>query len=220
MIGRRSAAALLATGAVLGTAACTSGRAAGPPSPSVRTQTVEITRTPPPLPTFTPAAFTDVPPLPPGRPAPRGETDRACPYIRTGLNETSGGGLNVADIEGDRIYRTTVLTGDKPVGCRFYFYAPPYEAVAEIRARTFATALEAHNALVLTAREGTEPISAPNIRPGVDGISFRTRFFAQDGANDWAFAFAEARTLVVVRTQRSDTSRNAVYLGTAIMSMF
>ncbi len=217
---RRVCAALLALAAAGAPAACTGGSAGGSASPSVHTETVQLTRTPAPVRTFTPTPFAYVHTLPPGRSVPKGEADRACPYIRTGLNETSGGGVNVADIEGDRIYRTTVLTADKPVGCRFYFYAPPYEAVAEIRARTFPTAAEAHNALVLTARLGTEPLSAPNVRPGVDGISFRTKFFADDGARDWAFAFAKGRTLVVVRTQRSDTSRNAVYLGTAIIGKF
>jgi hypothetical protein len=161
-----------------------------------------------------------VKPLPPGHRTRKGEKDGKCPYIKSGLNETSGGGVNLADIEGDRVYRTTVLTKYKPVGCRFYFYAPPYEAVAEIRPRTFATATEAFNAMILTARTGHELITERNFVAGVTGICFRTRFFGPDHRRDWAFAFAKGRVMVVIYTQRSDTSRNAVYLAKAIAKKF
>src|SRR5690348_4397225 len=164
-----------------------------------------------------------VAPLPFGAKTPKGEVERRCPYIRTGLNEDQsygGNGDNVADIEGDRIYRTTVLTGFKPVGCRWYFYAPPYEAIADIEPHRFATARNAHDALVLTARLGTEEISNPSFAPGVDGILYRTTFFGQDGRRDWAFAFAKGRVLVVVHTQRKDTSLNAFLLGQAVVGKF
>jgi hypothetical protein len=201
-------------------AGCTSsGSSTGPTSPTI-TRTQTLTRTPTAAPTFTPAPAATVQPLAPGQQPGQGEVDKTCPYIRPGLNQDSGGGVNVADIEGDRVYRTTVLNRLKPAGCRFYFYAPPYEAVADIQPRLFATATAAHNALVLTAQAGTEQISEPNFVPGVDGICYRTKFFGADGQQDWAFAFAKGKLLVVVHTQRKDTSRNAFYLGKAIVGEF
>lgn len=184
------------------------------------TRTLTGTRPPTGGPGFTPAPARTVPPLAPGQQPRKGEVDRACPYIRTGLNEGPGGGVNLADIEGDRVYRTTVLTGYKPVGCRFYFYAPPYEAIADIRPRIFDSATSAHNALVLTAQAGTEQVSEPNFVKGVDGIAYRTKFFGADGRKDWAFAFAKGKVLVIVHMQQSDTSRNAFYLGKAIVGKF
>jgi hypothetical protein len=159
-------------------------------------------------------------PLPPGSTAPKGEKDRPCPYIRAGLNVDGGGGVNLADLEGDRVYRTTVLSGYHPVGCRFYFYAPPYEAIADIRPRRFATEVAAHNAMVLTARTGHELITERDFVRGVDGICFRTKFFGEDGARDWAFVFAKGPTMVAVYTQRTDTSRNALYIAKAIAGKF
>jgi hypothetical protein len=191
---------------------------AGPqPSPSsVRTRTV--TRSAPgsrPPVLIPPAA--SVSPLPPGRPAPAGERNGHCPYLRTGLDQTANRGVNLADLEGDRVYRTTLLLRDHPVGCRFYFYAPPYEAVAEIAARRLASTRIAYDAMVRTARSGREPIPERDFVPGVTGILYRTRFFGPDGRRDWAFAFADGRLLVVVRTQRSDTSRSALDIGRAVV---
>ena len=192
-------------------------------NPVISTTTTTTTRTSTqPATPYHPKPDRAVAPLPYGAKAPKGEVDKRCPYIKTGLNQDSSyvPGTNVADIEGDRIYRTTVLTRLPPVGCRLYFYAPPYEAVADILPRTFKTALDAHNALVLTARLGTEPISKPSFVAGVDGILYRTTFFAQDGHRDWAFAFAKGKVLVVVHTQRTDTSLNAFDLGKAIVGKF
>jgi len=210
--------AIVAVGLVL-IGGCSSSTTVDDP---VITTTVTSTSAPPP-PAFHPTADRAVAPLPSGAKAPKGQIDKRCPYIRTGLNQDNsygGSGVNVADIEGDRIYRTTVLTTYKPVGCRFYFFAPPYEAVADIQPRTFATAAEAHDALVLTARLGSEPISKPSFVRGVDGVLYRTAFFGQDGKRDWAFAFAKGRVLVVVHTQRKDTSLNAFDLGKAIVGKF
>jgi hypothetical protein len=203
---------------VLVLAGCTSS---GTPSPSTSTNTRTVTDTATPSgSTFTPAPARAVRPLPPGVKPHRGERERRCPYIRTGLNQDSGGGVNVADIEGDRIYRTTVITTDHPVGCRFYFYAPPYEAVADIRPTTFATSTDAFNAMVRTAEAGRNQITERNFVPGVTGICYQTRFFGPDGRRDWAFVFAKGKVMVVVHTQRSDTSRNALYLGKAIAGKF
>jgi hypothetical protein len=159
-------------------------------------------------------------PLAPGSKPRRGEREKRCPYLRTGLNQDAGGGVNMADLEGDRIYRTTVLTRYRPVGCRFYFYAPPYEAVADIRPRTFASAGDAYDAMILTARTGRNLITAKGFVPGLVGISFQTRYFGPDHRRDWAFVFAKGKVMVAIYTQRSDTSRNAVYIAKAIAGKF
>jgi hypothetical protein len=208
---------LLATLAITG---CTSSAGSPAPSTSTVTHTVTGTRTPTPASTFTPEPAATVRPLAPGAKVRAGEKQRRCPYIRSGLNEDAGGGVNLADLEGDRVYRTTVLTRYHPVGCRFYFYAPPYEAVADIRPFTFPTPTEAYNAMVLTARAGRNPIPQRNFIDGLTGISFQTRYFGPDGRHDWAFVFAKGKVMVAVYTQRSDTSRNAVYIARAIAAKF
>jgi hypothetical protein len=182
-----------------------------------------VTRTRSPQPdTFQPPRARFVRPLPPGTRPAKGEKDHRCPYIKTGLNQDYdySGGVNLADLEGDRVYRTTVLTKHHPVGCRFYFYAPPYEAIAEIRPFTLASTQAARDAMILTARTGKELITERGFVEGLVGISFRTKFFRQDGPGDWAFVFAKGRRMVIVYTQRSDTSRNALYIARAIAKKF
>jgi hypothetical protein len=200
-------------------AACTPS-AAPAPQDTTRVHTVVGTRTPTPSVAFTPEAVATVNPLEPGAEPRTGENERRCPYIRTGLNQDTGRGVNVADLEGDRIYRTTVLTRYRPVGCRFYFYAPPYEAVADIRPHRFPSATAAYNAMVLTARTGRHQITERNFAKGLVGISFQTRYFGPDGRRDWAFVFAKGNVMIAVHTQRSDTSRNAVYIARAIAGRF
>jgi hypothetical protein len=178
------------------------------------------TRTPRPSVAFTPEDVTTVHPLEPDAKPRTGEREERCPYIRTGLNQDAGSGVNLADLEGDRIYRTTVLTTYRPAGCRFYFYAPPYEAVADIRPHRFASATAAYNAMVLTARTGRHQITERNFAKGLVGISFQTRYFRPDARRDWAFVFAKGKVMVAVYTQRSDTSRNAVYIARAIAGRF
>jgi hypothetical protein len=170
------------------------------------------------LASFTPAPARTVAPLPPGRTAPRGEREARCPYIASTPQQDAR--VNVADIVGSHVYRTTLLTSLRPAGCRFYFYAPPYEAIADIVPRTFGTATEANNAMVLTARAGTAAQGHPDIVPGVDAVTFRTRFFGPDGARDWACGFAAGSTLVLVHTQRADTSYSALLLAKAIAPRF
>jgi hypothetical protein len=201
--------------------ACTSSAHSTPaptsPPPSQRTRTVVETRTPTPSTTFTPAPVTSVRPLRPGQPAPKGEKNARCPYIRSGLDEDPTRAPNVADIEGNRVYRTTVLTTRTPVGCRFYFEYGDHEAVTDIVPTTFAGAADAHNALVRTAQAGRGVTAYPHFAPGVDGISYQTRFYGPDGDRDWAFAFAKGRVLVVVHTNQDNNSLSARLLGRAIV---
>jgi hypothetical protein len=208
---------LVALGAVAG---CTSGAPA--PAHSTVTQTISEThtRTLAPSVTFTPAPATSVRPLPDGAKPHRGETEKTCPYIKAGLDQQPTSGANVADIEGDRVYRTTVLTSYKPVGCRFYFAYAAHEAVADILPRTFRTAGQAHDAMVLTAAAGRHAESEPNFVAGVDGIRFQTRFYGPDGNKDWAFVFAKGRVMVVVHTQQNNASLNAQLLAEAVVGKF
>jgi hypothetical protein len=212
--GRRAAAAGWLLAAAFPLAGCGSG-APAPPSTSVVTDTVTTTLS---ASTFRPAPPTSVAPLPPGATPPAGEAERSCPYIATTPEQNRQ--TNVADIVGSHVYRTTVLTESRPVGCRFYFYAPPYNAVADIEARTFTSDLEARNAMVRTGETGQQAIGQPDLAPGVPGIAFRTEFYGPDGGRDWACAFAAGPVLVVVHTQRADTAATAVYLAQAVAAHF
>jgi hypothetical protein len=207
--------ALLPLGALsLVLAACTSG-SAGPADTRTRDSTVHstVTKTTQPPQTFAPAPASTLAPLAPGQRPSAGAVEKACPYI---VSSQDQGPNSLADLEGDRVYRTTVLTGMNPVGCRFYFYAPPYEAIAEIATRTFASRLAAHDAMVLTGQAGTEVAGKPGIVPGVDAVLYRTKFFGPDSARDWACVFAKGKVMVTVRTQRTDTSLNALLIAQAI----
>jgi hypothetical protein len=210
--------------ALLGGVVLTIALSSCTPKEHVVTTTTETTvhatvteTTPGPSPTFKPKPATTLPPLVPGQQPAAGEVEKACPYI---LSTQDQGPNSMADLEGDRVYRTTVLTTMKPVGCRFYFYAGPYEAIAEITTRTFPTSGEAHDAIVLTSRTGTAAEGKPSIVPGVDAVVYRTKFFGPDGDRDWACVFAKGKVMVVVRTQRFDTSLNAVLIAQAIAPKF
>ena len=188
---------------------------------SLTTRTiVETVTSTPPADTFTPAPATSVHPLPPSAKPRKGEVEKSCPYIKAGLDIQPTSGPNVADIEGDRIYRQTVLTTLHPVGCRFYFWAPPFEATADILPRTFATATAAHNAMVRTAEAGRNAQARAGFVPGIDGILYQTRFFGPDGEADWAFVFAKGRVMVVVHTQQTNSPLNAELLAKAIAGKF
>lgn len=212
--------ALAALAFALAIAGCSSGGAQPRPT-SPATHTIVQTVTPPPASiTYTPAPATSVHPLPPGAKPRAGEVAKPCPYIKAGLNQEPASGPNVADIEGDRIYRTTILTRLQPVGCRFYFYAPPYEAVADIVPTTFPSARAAHNAMVLTAQAGRRAQARPDFVAGVDGILYQTRFFGRDHGADWAFVFAKGPVMVVVHTQQTNSPLNAELLAKAVVNRF
>ena len=205
---------------LLALAACTSSHPVVTTTDRVTNDhTVTGTRPPKP-PNYQPPAPKFVHPLPPGAKPPAGEKDDPCPYIRPGLDIGSDTGVNLADVEGDRVYRQTVLTKLHPVGCRFYFYAPPYPAEAAIEPHTFATPTAAYNAMILTARTGRNLITEKNFVRGVTGICFQTKFFADDGDRDWAFVFAKGKTMVVVHAFQTNTSRNALYIAKAIAKKF
>lgn len=208
-IGRRrppvgGPAALALTGAltvVFGLAGCSSasGPADPPPSTRVITRTETVAPSAP-----VPPTLTAVPPLVPGAAPPAGQREQSCPYLASGT---------VADIVGSHVYRTT--TGDQE--CRFFFYAAPYNAVADIVQTTYGSAADAVTAMtVLASAPGREGRRQPGIGPGIDGALFRAPLVAADDGRDWACAFTAGATLVVVRTQRTDTSQPALDLATAV----
>jgi hypothetical protein len=217
---RRRPAVLVVLPVLALLAACTSSTSA-PPSPTVTgTRTVVQTRPATPVSTYTPPPARSAQPLSPGARPPRGAKAAVCPYIKAGLDQQPTSAPNVADIEGDRVYRTVVLTDRKPVGCAFYFWAPPFEAIADILPTTFPTADDAYDAMVRTADAGSEQIAEPDFVPGVNGVRYRTRFFGPDGARDWAFVFAKGKIMVVVHTQQNNVSINAQLLGQAVVDKF
>jgi hypothetical protein len=212
-MGRVCALALVGAAILAG---CTSGRSA-PGTTTERTVVQTLTRTP--SPSFTPSPARTVRPLTPNAAPAAGEVEKRCPYIASTPAENAA--VNVADIEGDHVYRTTVLTKSTPVGCRFYFYAGAFEAIADIVPRRFATPLDAHNAMVLTSTQtGTQAQGKANIVPGVDAVLFRTKFFGPDGDRDWACVFAKGAVMVIVHTQRTDQSLSALLLAKALAPKF
>jgi hypothetical protein len=201
--------------AAVGLTACTGGATDNPTVTSTVDETITstVTHTPSAGATFKPKPATTVAPLPPGQAPAAGEVEKACPYI---LSSQDQGPVSMADLEGDRVYRTTVLTGMKPVGCRFYFWSDRYQAIAEIATQTFPSSRAAHDAMVLTAQAGKNAQGYPNLLKGIDAVSYQTKFLGGDGDNDWACVFAKGKLMVTVRTQRIDTSLNARLIAEAI----
>lgn len=206
--------------AALTLAGCTSAGTTAPSSAgSTVTSTATATRTNDTGTEYQPPKASYAPRLSAGGDVPDGEKKGRCPYIRAGKDEDPTSEPNVADIGGSRVKLTTTLPAYTPVGCRFY-YEYGRDAVADILPTTFATALQARNAMIRTGEAGKQTSGVPGIAPGVDGVSYRTRFERGDGDNDWAFAFAEGKVMVVVHTRETRASFNAVNLAKAIVAEF
>jgi hypothetical protein len=203
-------AALLLTGCV------PSKPAPGPTSTIVETlvSTVHATSA---APSYTPPPAHSVAPLAPGVAPAKGEVEKSCPYI---ASTPEAGPNSVADIVGSHVLRTTVLTTTHPVGCRFYFYAGPYQAIADIVPHRFGSAAAAYAAMLATAAAGTSESGRSDIVPGVDAVLYRTRFFGPDGPRDWACVFAAGATMVVVHTQSDNTSFSALRLAQVVAPRF
>lgn len=195
-------AAVLSAAALL-LAACSSRSAPDvPPSTRVvtRIETVHSTATAP-----VPPALAVVPPLTPGAAPPAGQRERACPYLAA---------AQVADTVGSHVYRTTT----DATGCRFFFYAAPYNAVADVMVTTYASASDATTAMTaLASVPGRDGRGQDGIGPGVSGVLFRAPLVPADGGRDWACAFTSGARLAVVRTQRTDISQPALDLATALV---
>jgi hypothetical protein len=219
LVSRTAVAAVLATTAVIALAGCSAkSGSSGPPVSSDVTVTQTITSTPPPVPSssgpFVPAPAASVAALGSAHaPMPAGEVEAACPYISND---------DLAAKEGDHVYRTSNLTTLTPVGCRFYFYAGPFEAIADIAPMTFATDVDAYNAMVATGAAGTGTIGVKDLITGVDAVLYKTQFYGPDTAKggDWACAFAKGKVMVVVHTQQTNVSFNARALATQLAPKF
>jgi len=159
-----------------------------------------------------PLALSTVTPLGPQQSPQSGEIEGVCPYIASTPDQNPT--VNVADIEGDHVYRTTVLKKMKPVGCRFYFYAGPYEAIADFTTYRYSSDVTAHNVLVKTVTKDKKAFETA-IKGTNLSYAFRAPFFGPDGGNDWACIFQKGTLLVLVRTQQP-ISFNAVQLAKAI----
>jgi hypothetical protein len=190
---------------------------ASAPSTTQITEIQTITRapsTPASSAPYVPAPATTVAPLGQAKaPMPAGSVEGTCPYISN---------TDLANAEGDHVYRTATLTTLTPVGCRFYFYSAPYEAIADILPMTFPTATEAYNARGATGAAGTGTLGVKDLIPGVDGVLYKTAFLGPDAAKggDWACAFAKGKVMVVVHTEQTNVSFNARQIATLIAAKF
>jgi hypothetical protein len=196
-VGARIAAAVLALGCAVGLSSCTGSHL--PSTDSTVTET--ITRTHIPSESAVPGAT--VASLAPNDAPAKGQVERKCPYIGSNFTDPTP---NAADDEGNRVYRTTVITTMNPVGCRFYFWAPPYNAIADIVTVRYSTPTQAHDAMIATGNAGKATEAIPELVAGVPAVLFRTRFYGPDGEADWACAFAKGSVLVIVHTERRDSS--------------
>ena len=208
---RRLLLVTAATASCVLLAGCTSG-SGQPDTTQTITNTISVTQSTTAPGKEKPIAFATVTPLPPGQAPAAGEVEKACPYIASTPEQNPD--VNVADIEGDHVYRTTVLTRMKPQGCRFYFYAGPFEAIADITTHAYANSVTAHNTLVKTVSKDKKAFKV-SIPTSQLAYVFRAAFFGQDGGNDWACIFQKGKILVVVRTQQP-ISFNARALAQAI----
>ncbi|HET6210201.1 MAG TPA: hypothetical protein VFD94_07455 [Jatrophihabitans sp.] len=129
------------------------------------------------------------------------EVDGSCPYISSQA---------FANGEGDRVGRVTVLQ-TKPVGCRFYFQYDDSAVIGEIDLDTFATATQAYNAMVLSAKGHPEVQSDPAIGNGA--VAFQRDL---QGTRTWQCVFAKGTVVVTVRTRQPDPALNAFNLAREI----
>jgi hypothetical protein len=146
----------------------------------------------------------------------------SCPLLTSG---------DAAEIGGMRLARVQVLKrGTSVAGCRFYAIQGSYLAesehlpgpnqpVIDFTSSRYATELDAHNALAEISTRGSDQNQYP-IAKGVVGVAYRTRFDPQDGNRDWAVGFNKGKTLVVLRTARSDSSYTAVQLAQAVYARY
>jgi hypothetical protein len=124
-----------------------------------------------------------------------------CPYISSKA---------FADGEGSRVGRVTLLQ-TKPVGCRFYFLNDASTVVGEIDVARFATATQAYNAMVVSAKGHPEVQSDPSI--GAGSVAYLTPL---QGTRTWQCVFAKGTSVVTVRTRQPYPALNAFTLARAI----
>jgi hypothetical protein len=132
------------------------------------------------------------------------ETEADCPYID---NTTA------ADLEGNRIGKTTVLNTTPP-GCRFYFAYDLSHMTLQITTQVFDDPIDANNAMVTAAEAGSNAASVTGIGDGA--ALYQTSFYPPDGPNDWACTFIKGNVMVTVNTDQTTPSTNARNLAEAI----
>jgi hypothetical protein len=140
------------------------------------------------------ASPTIVTSAPPGVPV---ETEADCPYINA---------QDAEDLEGNRVGKVTTVS-TVPVGCNFYFAYGDGHVTLQIQIQNFKSQVEAYNAMVATG--GTGAIGVPGLVPGIDAVLYQTTFYAPDGNQDWACAFATKLLIVIVKTDQKSPSLNA-----------
>ncbi len=181
-------------------------------STQVVTATQTLTSPPAAGSTYTPPPAKAVTPLGSAKAAmPAGEREGTCPYIAN---------IDFAQTEGDRVFRTAVLTTTTPAGCRFYFWSAPFQAIGDIVPMTFATPTDAYNAMVATGTAGAGTFGVKDVVPGVDAVLYQTAFNPQDGSKDWACTFAKGNVMVTVHTQQTNTSQDARNLAVLLAPKF
>lgn len=208
----RSRTVLLAgLGAALLTlvSACTSSGKPAPVTTSTQVQTVTETASPSISPTTAPV----------GMPTPvhTGPTTTAsvsdCSLLPTD-QALYQGGMRIGRVTAQR-------SGGKVVGCRLYGLQQPNaqcdatclagerlppgnQPVIQIETTRYRFARDAHNAFVLTARAGSQPLQK-QLGGGHVGVCYQTDFYPKDHGKDWACAFSVGSTAVVVKTVRYDS---------------
>jgi hypothetical protein len=205
----------------LALAACTGGSSTATPT---QTTTITEANAPASSASSTPASSgpatkpPSVTPTGPTGTAPTTSAAAACPLIPE---------AQAADLLGQRLARVATQTaGGRTVGCQFFdvqgtalaaseHLSGPNQPALQISSAGYATAVMAHNAMVLTAEKGA------NAHASGTGIAYRTTFDPVDGANrDWAFAFTVGTTLVVVLTNQGDSELDAEKIGQVVAAKF
>jgi hypothetical protein len=79
--------------------------------------------------------------------------------------------------------------------------------------------LNAHNAFVKTAQAGTD-YEQVLIGKGNTGVCYRTTVWVQDDDKDWACAFSEGATSIVIRTAVTDPPLNVAQIANAVAGRF
>jgi hypothetical protein len=208
-VHRLLAAALMASAAAL--AGCTSS---GSPAPTTSTEFQTITQT---------------------RPAPTPKTSGPVSTGPTTAADVSSCPLldkqSAADTVGMRLERVAVLKADgKLVGCRFYAlqgsplavseHLPgPNQPAIEITATRYPDATSVRAAFIALAEKGRN-VQRATISDGNVGLCFQTDFYAMDHGADWACAYGDGPTLVLVKTVVTSPALNAIEIAKAVAPKF
>jgi hypothetical protein len=132
----------------------------------------------------------------------------------------------VRNTMGMRLGRITRLTGTRVSGCRFYALQGSYlhakehlpgpeQPVLEIVTHRYASAREAHNAVVLIARSGHNPQRESFGK--IEGACFQTNYYPKDHGQDWACAANKRRIEVVIHSVDTTSTINTQSILRAVL---